>query len=103
MLKTVKARFINGALVPIENLDLKEGDEVLVTVDTKTAVSAMSAEEMTERSKAAAGGWLRPDWTPTTEAEIKEAEAAAEEMNRFIYQARHRGIDCDCIYCAPKT
>ena len=103
MKTTIKARFINGALVPIETLNLKEGDEVLVTVDTKTAVSAMSVEEMTERSKAAAGGWSRSDWTPTTEAEIKEAEAAAEEMIRFIYQARHRGINCDCIYCAPKT
>ncbi len=103
MKTTIKARFIKGALVPTETLDLKEGDEVLVTVDTKTAVSAMSAEEMTERSKAAAGGWRGPDRVPTTEAEIQEAEASAEEMIRFIYQARHRGINCDCIYCAPKT
>jgi len=103
MFRTVKAKFINGALVPIESLDLKEGDEVLVTVDTKTAVSAMSAEEMTERSKAAAGGWIGPDWVPTTQAEIQEAEAAAAEMIRFVYGARHRGTDCDCIYCAPKA
>ncbi len=89
MLRTVKARFINGALVPIEALDLKEGDEVLVTVDTKTPVSAMSAEEMTERSKAAAGGWA--------------GSIDAEQLLRDIYTSRHRGLDCDCIYCAPKT
>lgn len=88
MLKTIKARFINGTPVPAETLDLKEGDEVLVTVDTKTAVSDMSAEEMTERSKAAAGGWVGID---------------AEKLLRDIYTSRHRGLDCDCIYCAPKT
>ena len=86
MLRTVKARFINGALVPIETLDLKEGDEVRVTVDTKTAVSA---EELTERSKAAAGGWA--------------GSIDAEKLLRDIYTSRHRGLDCDCIYCAPKA
>ena len=89
MKTTIKARFINGALVPIETLNLKEGDEVLVTVDTKTAVSAMSVEEMTERSKAAAGGWA--------------GSIDAEKLLRDIYTSRHRGFDCDCIYCAPKT
>ena len=89
MLKAVKARFINGALVPIETLDLNEGDEVLATVDTKTVVSAMSVEEMTERSKAAAGAW--------------GDSIDAEKLLRDIYTSRHRGLDCDCIYCAPKT
>ena len=89
MLRTVKARFINGALVPIEALGLKEGDEILITVDTRTAVSAMSAEEMTERSKAAAGAWAD--------------SIDAEKLLRDIYTSRHRGLDCDCIYCEPKT
>lgn len=88
MLKTIKAKFINGALVPVETLFLKEGDEVMVTVDTKTVVPAMSTEEITERSKAAAGGWVGMD---------------AEKLLRDIYTSRHRGLDCDCIYCAPKT
>ena len=87
MKTTIKAKFINGALVPIKTLDLKEGDEVLVTVDTKTAVSTMSVEEMTERSKAAAGGWA--------------GSIDAEKLLRDIYTSRHRGLDCDCIYCAP--
>lgn len=89
MKTTIKARFINGALVPFEALDLKEGDEIMVTVDTKTAVSAMSVEEMTERSKAAAGAW--------------GDSIDAEKLLRDIYTSRHRGLDCDCIYCAPRT
>lgn len=86
MLKTIRAKFVDGALVPLETLDLNEGDEVLVTLDTKTAVSA---EELTERSKAAAGGWI--------------GGIDGEELKRRIYTSRHRGLDCDCIYCAPKT
>ena len=85
MLRAIKARFVNGALVPLESLDLKEGDEVLVTVDTKTVVST---EELTERSKATAGGWA--------------GSVDAEKLLRDIYTSRHRGFDCDCIYCAPE-
>ena len=86
MLKTVKAKFTDGVLVPLEPLDMAEDEIVSITVETG------------ERFK----DWKGTDWTPTTEVEIQEAEAAADEMIRFIYRARHRGIDCDCIYCAPK-
>ena len=33
MTTNVKARFTNGALVPLEPLDLEEGEEVMVSVD----------------------------------------------------------------------
>ena len=33
MLKTVKAKFTNGAIVPLEPLDIEEGEEVLVTLE----------------------------------------------------------------------
>ena len=33
MITNVKARFMNGALVPLEPLDLEEGREVTVSVD----------------------------------------------------------------------
>ena len=33
MVKTVKARFTNGAIVPLELLDIEEGEEVLVTLE----------------------------------------------------------------------
>ena len=85
MPKTVKAKFTGGVLVPLETLDLNEGDEVLVTLDTKTVVPF---EELTERSKAAAGGWA--------------GSIDAEKLLRDIYTSRHRGLDCDCVYCAPK-
>lgn len=85
MPKTVKAKFTGGVLVPLETLDLNEGDEVLVTLDTKTVVPL---EELTERSKAAAGGWA--------------GSIDAEKLLRDIYTSRHRGLDCDCVYCAPK-
>ena len=87
MLKTVKAKFTDGVLVPLEPLELARDEIVSITIDTGKGFE----------------GWKGPDWMPTTEAEIHEAEAAAAEMIRFIYRARHRGIDCDCIYCAPQT
>ena len=33
MIANVKARYSNGALVPLEPLDLEEGDEVTVSID----------------------------------------------------------------------
>ena len=85
MPKTIKAKFTDGVLVPLETLDLNEGDEVLVTLDTKAVVSL---EELTELSKATAGGWV--------------GSIDAEKLIRDIYTSRHRGLDCDCVYCAPK-
>ena len=85
MPKTIKAEFTDGVLVPLETLDLNEGDEVLVTLDTKAVVSL---EELTELSKATAGGWV--------------GSIDAEKLIRDIYTSRHRGLDCDCVYCAPK-
>ena len=32
MLKTIKARCVNGALVPLEPVELREGDEYLITL-----------------------------------------------------------------------
>lgn len=87
MIKTIKARFTDGVLVPLEPLDLAKDEVVSIAIDTRQGF----------------GNWKDPDWMPTTPAEILEAEAAAEEMIRFVYGARHRGTDCDCIYCAPKV
>ena len=86
MIKTIKAKFTDGVLVPLEPLEFAKDEVVSITLDIKGKLA----------------GWKEPDWIPTTPAEIQEAEAAAEEMKRYIYTARHRGIDCDCIYCAPK-
>ncbi len=44
MLKTVKARFTNGAIVPLEPLDIKEGEEVVVTLEDGTNGSTESED-----------------------------------------------------------
>ena len=85
MLRTIRAKFKDGVLVPLEPLDLAKDAVVLITLDTNEKFE----------------DWKEPGWMPTTPAEVQEAEAAAEEMIRFIYTTRHRGIDCDCLYCAP--
>ena len=36
MIASVKARYSNGALVPLEPLDLEEGKEVVVSVEDAT-------------------------------------------------------------------
>ena len=36
MLKTIRARFTGGALVPLEPVDIAEGDELLVTLQDPT-------------------------------------------------------------------
>ena len=36
MLKTIRARFTGGALVPLEPVDIAEGDELLVTLQDST-------------------------------------------------------------------
>ena len=36
MLRTIRARFTGGALVPLEPVDIAEGDELLVTLQDST-------------------------------------------------------------------
>ena len=74
MPRQVKARFTNGALMPLEPVDLKEGAEVTVSIDDKPQLS--DAERL-ERFKAAAGGW--------------EGLHDPDEFKRMIYQARIDG------------
>ena len=77
MLRQVKVRFTNGALVPLEPVNLKEGDEVMVTIDDKPQ---LTAEERLARFKAAAGGW-------------EDNSEYWENFKEYIYEARSRGID----------
>ena len=51
MIASVKARYSNGALVPLEPLDLEEGKEVVVSVEDATpqANGKESILEMFER------------------------------------------------------
>ena len=70
----IKARYSNGVLTPLEPIDLKEGEEVTVSIDDKTE---LSVEERIESLMAAAGGW--------------EGLHDPDEFKRMIYQARIDG------------
>ena len=84
---TVKAKFQDGVLVPLEPLNLNEGDEVFVSLDPKPNWQrAIPTEKAVKALQETAGAWAGID---------------RKEMLHLIYTARHRGLDCDCIYCAP--
>ena len=53
VLKTIRAKFTGGALVPLEPLDIEEGDELLVTLqdpvhETKEAEDAALAQAIVQ-------------------------------------------------------
>ncbi len=68
MATTIKARFSNGVLRPLEALDLSEGDEVTVTVCPKTAATS---EEWLDKT---AGCW--------------SGSVDAEKLKHDIYESR---------------
>ena len=84
MLKTIKAKFSDGVLVPLEPVAFAEGDEILLSFDD---AYSLLPKERSKVSMAAAGGWV--------------GSIDADKLIRDIYTSRHRGFDCDCIYCAP--
>ena len=45
MLKTIRARFTGGALVPLEPVDIAEGDELLVTLQESTPNSVEAEDD----------------------------------------------------------
>ena len=73
MFKTVKARCVNGALVPLEPVELREGDEYLINLDVHSAPS-----KETEGRLLPPGAWQDEDeyW---------------EEAQRMLYEARRLG------------
>ena len=75
MLKTIKARCVNGALVPLEPVELREGDEYLLTLG---ALPVPSSPEGARPGPSTAGAWQNDDeyW---------------EETQRMLYEARRLG------------
>jgi predicted DNA-binding antitoxin AbrB/MazE fold protein len=51
MVRTVKALFTKGVLKPMENIDLAEGKEVMLTIVSP------SNSDTEDRFKVSAGGW----------------------------------------------
>jgi predicted DNA-binding antitoxin AbrB/MazE fold protein len=67
---TIRARFSDGTLRPLEALDLKEGDEVTITIVSSSS-SSRSGSDWLVRT---AGGWA--------------GLVDAEELKREIYDRR---------------
>ena len=75
MLKTIKARCVNGALVPLEPVELREGDEYLMTLD---ALPAPLLSDGSQPGPSTAGAW-------------REHDEYWEETQRMLYEARRLG------------
>lgn len=69
---TVKAKFSKGTLTPLDPIDLKEGDEVILSISR-----IPSPQEALRALNASAGGW--------------EGLHDPDEFKRMIYQARIDG------------
>ena len=76
MTKTIKARFIEGKIEPLESLNLKEGDEFVITIDEER--TAFASEEALAR---AAGAWKE---TLDFDAYLKDLFAARHEPGRGV-------------------
>jgi predicted DNA-binding antitoxin AbrB/MazE fold protein len=70
MSSTVRARFSDGTLKPLEALELKEGEEVTITIVSSSPSSRVGTDWL-ERT---AGGW--------------GGLVSAEELKRGIYDSR---------------
>ena len=72
MLKTIKAKYSNGVIEPLEKLDLEEGAKLIVQIqEVKNSEDALKAWEDSF------GGWV--------------GLHDPEEFKRMIYQARIDG------------
>ena len=72
--KTIKAKFSQGVIKPLEKLDIQDGTEISVTIVKTTD---LSEEERLKRAKSAAGAWK----------DIPETE----ELKQIIYESRRTG------------
>ena len=75
MLKTIKARCVNGVLVPLEPVELREGDEYLMTLD---ALPAPLPPDGSQPGPSTAGAWRKHD-------------AYWECVQRELYESRRTG------------
>lgn len=55
MLKSVKARYRNGVIEPLEEIDLADGAEITITFSDVSP--PLSEEERLKRFLSSAGGW----------------------------------------------
>ncbi len=74
MIAKIKARYSNGVLTPLEPIELNEGDEVTISVGTR---SPLSSEERREMLRSLVGAW--------------KGRVDGEAMKRQICEARRVG------------
>ena len=83
---TVRAKYENGVLTPLDPLDLEEGSEVMVSVESAPAdtirkesidTHQQSFEERIKITQSAAGGW--------------KGSGDPEALKRMLYEARIAG------------
>ena len=55
MIDSVEARYLNGAIVPMESLDIEEGAALLISIEVKVQDSA--TERGLKALRATAGRW----------------------------------------------
>ena len=72
VLRSVRARYSNGVFEPLDDVDLAENQEVLLTVDEKP-----SPKRDPEAMRAGAGGWV--------------GQHDPDELIRMLYEARITG------------
>ena len=72
--KTIRAKFSQGVIKPLEKLDIQDGTEISVTIVKTTD---LSEKERLRRAKSAAGAWK----------DIPETE----ELKQIIYESRRTG------------
>ena len=78
-IKDVKARYFRGNLVPLQTLDIKEGEVVTISIEVKEPEDrAVRIERARKALREAAGGW-------------KGQHDDHNELIREIYQARLDG------------
>ena len=75
MLKTVRAKFVNGTIIPVEPLDVEDGAELSITVDVSPQHS--DAARVRKALRATAGAW--------------KGNHDPEELKRMLYEARLTG------------
>ena len=80
MIANVKAKFTNGHIVPLEPLDLEDGEEVTVTINTGNAGPRLSDEDSLRTRMAAADGGSPQGLSSLLQAleEIRESVPSSE-------------------------
>ena len=75
MIDSVKARYSNGVIMPLEPLDIEEGANLRVSIEVESPAS--HADRSRKALRAAAGGW--------------KGTHDPDELIRDIYEARLTG------------